>query len=67
MPTLSIPNDDLAQLIVRLRGLQAQEGETDPDEGSNAIDDNMIDAIQDTPGDLTRRQVMSIVRDYDDR
>ncbi len=67
MPTLSIPNDDLAQLIVRMRGLQAQEGEVDPDEGSNAIDDNAIDALQDSPDDLTRRQIMSIIRDYDDR
>ena len=67
MPDLSIPTDTLAELIVRTRGVQSREDETDPDSGSNAIDDNDIDALQDTPGDLTRQEVMIAIRDFDQR
>lgn len=64
-PELSIPMDDLMELIVRVRGVQAKEGEVDPDSGSNPSDDNNIDALQDTPGDGTRAEVFNIIRDYD--
>ena len=52
--TLSLPNDYLARLIVKARGVQAKTGEVDPDSGSNPIDDNMQDALQDSPDDLSR-------------
>jgi hypothetical protein len=65
VPELSIPMDDLMELIVRVRGVQAKEGEVDPDSGSNATDDNNVDALQETPGDGTRAEIFNVIRDYD--
>jgi Protein of unknown function (DUF3775) len=65
--TLSISSDYLARLVVKTRGLQAREGEVDPRSGSNATDDNMIDALQDTVGDLSRLEVQQELQGLDDR
>jgi hypothetical protein len=57
MVTLSIPSDYLARLAAKMRGVQAREAEVDIATGSNAADDRMIDAVQDTPGDLSREEI----------
>jgi hypothetical protein len=57
MPDLSLSPDYLERLIVKLRAVQGREDVTDADSGSNASDDNMIDALQDTPGDLSREEL----------
>jgi Protein of unknown function (DUF3775) len=67
MPTLSLPADYLARLILKARGLQAQSGEVDTGSGSNPTDDRMIDAIQDTPGDLTREELRKEIVGLNDR
>jgi len=67
MPTLSLPTDYLARLILKTRGLQAQEGEVDTLSGSNPTDDGVIDAMQDTPGDLTREELREEIRGLNDR
>lgn len=67
MPTLSLPTDYLARLILKVRGLQAQEGEVDVASGSNPADDRMIDAVQDTPGDLTREELREEIAWLNDR
>ncbi len=67
MPTLSLPTDYLARLILKTRGLQAQEGEVDASSGSNPTDDGAIDAVQDTPGDLTREELREEIRGLNDR
>ena len=56
-PTLSLPLDYLAKLIVATRGVQAKEAEVDPDSGSNPVDDKMWDVLQDDPEDLTREEI----------
>ena len=56
-PTLSLPSDYLAELIVTTRGVQAKEGEVDPGSGSNPADDKMWDVLQDDPEDLTRDEI----------
>ncbi|KAB2849541.1 MAG: DUF3775 domain-containing protein [Hyphomicrobiaceae bacterium] len=66
-PSLSISPEYLAHLTLVIRGLQAREEEVDPDEGSNAIDDNMIDALQDTKGDLSRREVIKELQGLNER
>jgi len=65
--TLSIPTNYLARLIVKVRGLQAREGEVDPDSGSNPIDDDAVDALQETPGDLSREEVREEIQGLNDR
>ena len=57
MVTLSIPSDYLARLVAKVRGVQAREAEADADTGSNAADDRMVDAVQDTPGDISREEI----------
>lgn len=56
--SLSIDRDYLARLIVKVRGLDAREGVTDPGSGSNPTDDNMRDVLQDDPNDLSRSEVL---------
>lgn len=67
MPTLSLPTDYLARMILKVRGLQAQEGEVDVASGSNPADDRMIDAVQETPGDLTREELREEIGGLNDR
>ena len=65
--TLSLPNDYLMRLIVKARGVQAKTGEVDPDSGSNPIDDNMQDALQDSPDDLSREELREEIQGLDER
>lgn len=65
--TLSLPSDYLARLIVKARGLQAREAEVDPLPGSNASDDNMLDAVQETRGDLSREELREELEGLHDR
>jgi hypothetical protein len=67
MITLSLPDDYLGRLIAKVRGVQAREGEVDEDSGSNAQDDRMIDAVQDTRGDLTLREIAQEIRGLNER
>lgn len=55
---LSLAPDYLARLIVKLRAIAAKEVVVDPDSGSNAIDDDMRDVLQDDPDDLSRSEVV---------
>jgi hypothetical protein len=65
--TLSISSDFLAGMVVKVRGLQAKEGVVDPDSGSNPIDDNMVDVLQDDPNDLSRSEIREQIRGLDER
>jgi Protein of unknown function (DUF3775) len=62
MPDLSLPADFLSHLIFRMRGVQAREGEIAPDPGSNAIDDDMADALEDSTDDLSREEIREEIR-----
>ena len=50
-----------------MRAYQAREGEVDVDTGSNATDDGMIDALQDSPGDLSREEVRKEIMGLNER
>jgi hypothetical protein len=67
MITLSFPTDYLGRLIAKVRGVQAREGEVDENSGSNAPDDNMIDAVQDTRGDLSLLEIAQEIRGLNER
>lgn len=66
-PELSIAVDYIERLSFLVDGAQGREGVSDPDSGSNAADDNMIDALQDTPGDLSRLEVAKEIEDLNER
>lgn len=65
--SLSIDPDYLARLIVKVRGLEAREAVVDPESGSNATDDGMRDVLQDTPGDLSRSEVLREIAGLNER
>ena len=65
--TLSIDLDYLSRLIVKFRGVQGREEEVDTAPASNPSDDDAIDALQETAGDLSREEVRKELRGLDDR
>ena len=66
-PELSIAADYLARLVVKVRGLEAREAKVDPESGSNASDDRMIDVLQEDAGDLSRLEVVREIQGLNDR
>jgi hypothetical protein len=57
MPNLAISTDDVAFLIVKAREFDAKEASSDPDSGSNATDDNMIDVLEDNGRDPVASEI----------
>ena len=51
MPNLAISAEDVGFLIVKAREFDVKEANSDPDSGSNATDDNMIDVLEDNGSD----------------
>ena len=51
MPELTISAEKVAFLIEKAREFDVKEGASDPDSGSNAADDNMIDVLEDNGND----------------
>ena len=47
MPTLSISSEKVCYLIVKAREFDVQDLDSDPESGSNASDDRMIDVLED--------------------
>ena len=58
MNELSIDPGYLRSLILKVRALMAQEETVIPDDGDNATDDPGAFALQETPGDLTREELL---------
>lgn len=56
-PELTLTEDVVSSLVLKLRGVQGREAISDPNSGSNPIDDGMIDALQSGVGDLSRQEV----------
>jgi len=46
MPNLSISSEKVCYLIVKAREFDVEEGSSDPDSGSNATDDGVIDVLE---------------------
>ena len=61
MPELSISTEKVGFLIEKTREFDVKEGETDPDSGSNASDDNMVDVLEDDGGDPVVREITAFV------
>ena len=61
MPELAISAEKVAFLIEKTREFDVKEGVTDPDSGSNATDDNMIDVLEDDGNDPVAREITAFV------
>jgi len=50
---MEISPDLVKAIIEHAHAFDVKEADTDPDSGSNPTDDDELDILQDTPGDLT--------------
>ncbi|MGX4807382.1 DUF3775 domain-containing protein [Bradyrhizobium guangdongense] len=61
MPELAISADKVAFIIEKAREFDVKEGDADPDSGSNAADDDMIDVLEDDGSDPTGLELGSFI------
>lgn len=61
MPELSISTEQVGFLILKAREFDAKEEVSDPDEGSNATDDGMIDVLEDNADDPVVQEIAGFI------
>ena len=61
MPNLAISAEDIGFLIVKAREFDVKEANSDPDSGSNATDDNMIDVLEDNGSDPVASEIAAFI------
>src|SRR4029450_4634255 len=66
MPTLTISPEDVGYLIVKAREFDVKEANADPDSGSNATDDNMIDVLEDNGSDPVASEIAGFINSLSD-
>jgi hypothetical protein len=57
MPELTISSEKVGFLIEKARQFDVKESASDPDSGSNAADDDMIDVLEDDGRDPVAREI----------
>ncbi|GJE61978.1 DUF3775 domain-containing protein [Methylobacterium trifolii] len=58
---MDIAVDTVTELILRLRAIEVKEGATDPDSGSNPIDDGATDVLVSGTDDATESEVRGLI------
>lgn len=58
---MDIALDKVTEIILRLRAVEVKEGATDPDSGSNPIDDGATDVLVGGTDDATEQEVRSVI------
>jgi hypothetical protein len=58
---MDIALDKVCEIILRARAVDVKEGDTDPDSGSNPIDDAAIDSLVATPDDATEEELREVI------
>src|SRR5581483_3030777 len=61
MPELTISSEKVAFLIEKAREFDVKEAASDPDSGSNAVDDDMIDVLVDSGRDPVVREITGLI------
>ncbi|WP_315706382.1 MULTISPECIES: DUF3775 domain-containing protein [unclassified Bradyrhizobium] len=61
MPELTISPEKVAFLIEKAREFDVKEDASDPESGSNAADDDMVDVLEDTPDDPVVREITGFI------
>src|SRR5258708_22009510 len=61
MPELAISAEKVSFLIEKTREFDVKESASDPDSGSNATDDNMIDVLEDNGDDPVAREITGFI------
>jgi hypothetical protein len=65
-PSLNLPLDKISFIIVKAREYDVKESDSDPDEGSNAIDDGQTDVLEDKADDPVREELLGAIRGLND-
>jgi hypothetical protein len=65
-PSLNLPLDKISFIIVKAREYDVKEADSDPDEGSNAIDDGQTDVLEDKSDDPVREELLGAIRGLND-
>jgi Protein of unknown function (DUF3775) len=65
-PSLDIPTDKVGFIILKAREFDVKEGDSDPDEGSNPVDDNNLDTLEDQADDPVREELVGAIRSLDE-
>lgn len=63
---MDIAVETVTEIVLRLRALEAKEGNTDPDAGSNPIDDGATDVLISGTDDATESEVRSMIAGLND-
>lgn len=63
---MDIALDKVCELILRARALDVKEGITDPDSGSNPIDDGSTDVLTAAPDDMTEEEIREVIAGLND-
>ena len=61
-PVLNLPLDKVSFIILKAREYDVKEEGSDPDTGSNAIDDGQIDVLTDEQDDSVREELLGAIR-----
>ncbi|HET7086683.1 MAG TPA: DUF3775 domain-containing protein [Rhizomicrobium sp.] len=65
-PSLNLPLDKVGFIILKAREYDVKESDSDPDEGSNAIDDGQTDVLTDKSDDPVREELLGAIRSLND-
>jgi len=58
---MDIALDKVCEIILRARAVHVKEGDTDPDSGSNPIDDAAVDSLVASPDDATEEELREVI------
>ena len=63
---LDLPLDKVSFIILKAREYDVKEEDSDPDEGSNPIDDGMTDVLESDHDDPVREELLGAIRSLND-
>jgi len=67
LPELGVAPEKVRFVIVKARQFDAKEADSDPDEGSDAIDDGMADVLEDDPeNDAVEQELTAFINGMDE-
>jgi hypothetical protein len=64
--TLGISPEKVCYIIVKARQFEAKDVVTDPDSGSNPVDDGMVSVLEDQPDDPVYEELMAFIGALDE-
>ena len=62
VPTLEVPLDALSFIVLKARAFDAQTGVSNPNEGSDPIDDSAVEVLEGRPEDPTAAELSAAIR-----